>query len=331
VLSLYTLTVNVEQWPLRQPFVISRMAPMLHGEVVVVEIEQDGIVGRGECERNDVFEPEYPSVTHAIEEIRSTIEQGVSRQQLLHLMPPGNARNALDCALFDLETKQQGIRGWQLAGLKQPPQPITTVFTLSLDTPEKMAAMASLNKERPLLKLKLGREGDVERVAAVHAAAPATRLIIDANTGWSLEQLKDYLPKLAALGVEMIEQPLPPGQDHLLDGLDPCIPIAADESCLDRSSLPQLVGRYQVVNIKLDKTGGITEALELLEASKQLGFDIMVGCMIGTSLAMAPALLLAHQARWVDLDGPLLLSRDRAEGLLYDGSTVYPAEPALWG
>ncbi len=325
------LSVQVEQWPLKQPFVISRMAPMLHGEVVVVEIEQDGIVGRGECERNDVFEPEYPSVTKAIDEARDVVERGASREQLLTLMPAGNARNAIDCALFDLEVKQRNTTGWQLAGLEHAPESVTTVFTLSLDSPEKMAAMAAQNRERPLLKLKLGREGDVERVAAVRAAAPNARLVIDANTGWSLAQLKDYLPQLAALGVEMVEQPLPPAQDHLLEQVDPIVPICADESCIDRSSLPALLGRYQVVNIKLDKTGGMTEALELAKAAKSQGFEIMVGCMIGTSLAMAPALLLAQQARWVDIDAPLLLARDRAEGLVYDGSTVHPPEPGLWG
>lgn len=325
------LSVKVEKWPLKQPFVISRMDPMLHGEVVVVEIEQDGIIGRGECERSDVFEPGYPPVIEAIEDAREAIEQEVTRHQLLEVMPAGCARNAVDCALFDLEVKQSGSHGWQLAGLEHSPQPVTTVFTLSLDSPEKMAAMAAKNKDRPLLKLKLGREGDIERVAAVRAAAPDTRLVIDANTGWSLEQLQDYLPKLAKLGVEMVEQPLPPAQDHLLELVDPIIPIAADESCIDRSSLPGLKGRYQIVNIKLDKTGGMTEALELMKEAQSQGFDIMVGCMIGTSLAMAPALLLAQQARWVDIDGPLLLSKDRADGLIYQGSTVLPAESDIWG
>ncbi|HEY5718371.1 MAG TPA: enolase C-terminal domain-like protein, partial [Motiliproteus sp.] len=181
------------------------------------------------------------------------------------------------------------------------------------------------------LKLKLGREGDLERVAAIRAAAPDCRLVIDANTGWSLEQLQHYLPRLKEFGVEMVEQPLPPGQDHLLEQVDPIIPLTADESCIDRSSLPRLVGRYQAVNIKLDKSGGMTEALELASEAKALGFELMVGCMIGTSLAMAPALLLAQQARWVDLDAPLLLSEDRSEGLRYEGSRVHPPTPALWG
>ncbi len=326
-----TLCVQVEKWPLKQPFVISRLAPMLHGEVVVVEIEQDGMIGRGECERADVFELDYPSVTATIEQARLAIEKGATRQQLLTLMPPGYARNAVDCALFDLEVKQAGTTAWQLAGLDRPPEPVTTVFTLSLDTPENMAAMAAEHCQRPLLKLKLGREGDLERVAAVRAAAPDTRLIIDANTGWSLAQLQDYLPRLAELGVEMVEQPLSPDDDHQLAQIDPVIPLAADESCLDRSSLARLKGLYQVVNIKLDKTGGMTEALALADEARAQGFEIMVGCMIGTSLAMAPALLLAQQARWVDIDGPLLLAQDREGGMRYQGSVVHPPAAALWG
>jgi len=325
------MTLTVEQWPLKQPFIISRLPPMLHGEVVVVEIEQDGVIGRGECERSDQFELDYPPVVEAIERARAAIEQGASRQQLLTLMPPGCARNAVDCALFDLEARLNDQPGWQLAGLEQPPQPCTTVFTLSLDSPERMAAVAAEHKHRPLLKLKLGREGDLERVAAVRAAAPDCRLVIDANTGWSLQQLQAYLPELAKLGVEMVEQPLPPGQDHLLEQVDPILPIAADESCIDRSSLANLRGRYQVVNIKLDKTGGMTEALELARQARSEGFEIMVGCMIGTSLAMAPAMLLAQQARWVDLDGPLLLADDRPDALRYDGSQVHPATATLWG
>ncbi|WP_027858580.1 N-acetyl-D-Glu racemase DgcA [Marinobacterium jannaschii] len=326
-----TLSIKAEKWPLKKPFIISRLAPMHFGEVVVVEIEQDGLTGRGECERTEALEADYPPVSDSIERARHAIEQGASRSELLQLMPAGSARNAVDCALFDLEAQQRNQHGWQLAGLAQAPKAVTTAYTLSLDSPENMAAVAAANCERPLLKLKLGRPGDVERVAAVRAAAPDCRLMIDANTGWSLAQLQEYLPKLAALGVEMIEQPLPPEQDHLLDQVEPIIPIAADESCLDRSSLPRLQGRYQVVNIKLDKTGGMTEALALAKAATEQGFEIMVGCMIGTSLAMTPALLLAQQARWVDLDGPLLLAEDRSDGLRYEGSRLHPPATPLWG
>ncbi len=324
------MSIRVEKWPLHEPFVISRMDPMLHGEVVVVEIEQAGCIGRGECERMDVFEPGYPDVLAMVKEFRTQVESGISRDKLRELMPAGAARNAIDCALFELEAKLNNKDVWQMAGFKTPPQEVTTVFTLSLDTPEKMATAASAQKDRPILKLKLGREGDLERVKAVREAAPNVRLVIDANTGWSFEQLKNYLPELAKLGVEMVEQPLNEEEEHLLETITPELPITADESCIDRSSLAKLKGRYQAVNIKLDKTGGMTEALALLKEAQDMGFEIMVGCMIGTSLAMAPALLLAQQARWVDIDGPLLLSEDRTPALGYVHSQVKPNK-AVWG
>ncbi|WP_165313599.1 N-acetyl-D-Glu racemase DgcA [Vibrio ziniensis] len=324
------MSIRVEQWPLHEPFVISRMAPMLHGEVVVVEVEQSDCIGRGECERMDVFEPEYPDVLAMVEAFQTEVESGISRDTLREIMPAGAARNAIDCALFELEAKLNKQTAWQMAGFAQAPKQVTTVFTLSLDTPEKMARAAALQKDRPILKLKLGREGDLERVKAVREAAPNVRLVIDANTGWSFEQLKAYLPELAKLGVEMVEQPLNDQEEHLLETITPELPITADESCIDRSSLAKLKGRYQAVNIKLDKTGGMTEALALLEEAQEMGFEIMVGCMIGTSLAMAPALLLAQQARWVDIDGPLLLSKDRSPALNYHQSQVDP-NPAVWG
>lgn len=322
---------SVERWPLNEPFVISRMEPMLHGEVVVVEITENGLTGRGECERNDVFEPEYPSVTRMVEGCLPKLEQGLSRLDLQRQLPPGNARNAIDCALFDLEAKQQDISTRTLAGLEITAKPITTAFTLSLGSAESMARAAHKHAHRPLLKLKLGREGDLSRVKAVREAAPEARLMIDANMGWRFEQLVEYAPMLKALGVEMIEQPLKQEEEYLLEGYEPPIPIVADESCIDRTSLTLLKGRYQGINIKLDKTGGMTEALALLTEAKSQGFEIMVGCMIGTSLAMAPALLLAEHARWVDLDGPLLLAQDHDNGLHYENGTIYPLEGRLWG
>lgn len=322
---------SVERWPLNEPFVISRMDPMMHGEVVVVEITENGITGRGECERNDVFEPEYPSVTRMVESCLPALENGLSRQDLQQRLPAGNARNAIDCALFELEARQQGISTRELAGRNHPAMPITTAFTLSLGSPEAMAEAARRNAQRPLLKLKLGRNGDLDRVRAVRDAAPDVRLIIDANMGWRFDQLVDYAPELKALGVEMIEQPLKPDEEHRLEGYEPPLPIIADESCIDRTSLILLQGRYQGINIKLDKTGGLTEALALLAEAKAQGFEIMVGCMIGTSLAMAPALLLAEQARWVDLDGPLLLAEDHSNGLHYENGTLYPGSELLWG
>lgn len=324
------LTVRAEQWPLQEPFVISRLVQE-HGEVVVVEIAEDGAVGRGECERADAFFPELPAVVDTIESVRAEIESGIDRQRLQQVLPAGPARNALDCALWDLEAKLSGNPVWRLAGLDRPLQPVTTVFTISLDTPEKMAADARANSRRAVLKLKLGRERDPQRVAAVRAAAPRARLSVDANTGWSEAQFADYLPQLAELGVELVEQPFPPGKDAALAGLDPPIPLAADESCLNRSSLAELAGKYGYVNVKLDKAGGLTEALALARDARAQGFGVMVGCNVGTSLAMAPAMVVAQLASFVDLDGPLLLARDRTPSLVYEGSTVLPPEPELWG
>ena len=325
------MSVRVERWPLHEPFVISRMDPMLHGEVVVVEIEQDGLVGRGECERMNVFEPDYPyDVLADVESVVQAVESGISREELGELLPSAAPRNAVDCALFELEAKLKQQPAWQMAGFSDAPQPVTTVFTLSLDSAEKMGKAAEAQKHRPILKLKLGRDGDLERVRAVREAAPNTRLVIDANTGWSFAQLCEYLPVLAELGVEMVEQPLSFEEEHLLETITPLLPITADESCIDRSSLTAMKGRYQAVNIKLDKTGGMTEALALLKDAQEMGFEVMVGCMIGTSLAMAPALLLAQQARWVDIDGPLLLSEDRTLALNYCESVVEPTE-GVWG
>lgn len=326
------MTVTVEQWPLKEPFVISRMIQR-HGEVVVVEIEENGLVGRGECERMDVFEEGYPDVLAGIMSVKEAVEGGASRMELYQLLPSGAARNAVDCALFELDAKLAGVSAWQFAGGQQEVQPVTTVFTLSLGSPEKMAADAQANAHRPILKLKLGqKDGDLDRVRAVREAAPNCRLVIDANTGWRFEQLEAYLPILAELGVEMVEQPLSVEEEHRLAEIDPVIPITADESCIDRSSLEALRGRYQAVNVKLDKTGGFTEAQALIREAKAMGFDVMVGCMVGTSLAMAPALLLAQEARWVDIDGPLLLAKDRESGLHYDSdSRVSIVGEPIWG
>lgn len=324
------LSVRNEVWPLRETFVISRMVQE-QGDVVVVEIEENGVLGRGECDRAEAYDPKLTPVADRIETIRGPIETGLNRAELQEILPQGHARCAVDCALWDLEAKLSGTPVYRLAGLDAPLAPATTVFTISLDTPEIMGAAALANRARPVLKLKLGRDGDPERVAAVRAAAPDARISVDANTGWSEAQFRDFMPKLAALGVELVEQPFVPGQDALLADYDSPIPIAADESCLNRESLPDLVGKYGFVNIKLDKAGGLTEALALAGQAKAMGFGIMVGCNIGTSLAMAPGMVVAQLASFVDLDGPLLLSKDRTPGLRYEGSTIYPPDPALWG
>ncbi len=324
------LRVAVEQWPLHEPFVISRMVQE-HGEVVVVEIDEDSTTGRGECERVDAFCEDAVPVVDQIETARSAIENGANRDDLQSLLPSGPARNALDCALWDLEAKLTGTPVHERAGLDGPLQAVTTVFTISLDTPAKMAADAVANRHRDVLKLKLGRDGDPERVAAVRDAAPDARISVDANTGWSEQQLVEFLPRLAELGVELVEQPFVPGKDDFLKDYVSPIPLAADESCIDRSSLAGLRGKYQFANIKLDKAGGLTEALQLAQDAKATGFGIMVGCNIGTSLAMAPGMVVAQLASFIDLDGPLLLSRDRNPSLLYEGSTVHPPTGALWG
>ncbi|MEM9146060.1 MAG: N-acetyl-D-Glu racemase DgcA [Pseudomonadota bacterium] len=326
------LTVREERWPLREPFVISRMRQD-EAEVVVVEIEADGCRGRGEADAC-LDGPDAAPVALTVEAVREAVEAGAGRAALCRMMPAGPARNALDCALWDLEAKQAGRPVWALAGLTAP-GPVTTVLTIGLGTPEAMARTAAAEAGRAVLKLKLGRaEGDLDRVAAVRRAAPEARLIVDANTGWGPQLLAEILPGLAALGVALVEQPLAPGADAALleiTGQDRPIPIAADESVTDLASLPALIGRYECVNVKLDKTGGLTEGLALVAAARKAGMGVMIGCNLGTSLAMAPGVLLAQGAEVVDLDGPLLLARDRQPGLVYQASEVLPPDAVLWG
>jgi L-alanine-DL-glutamate epimerase-like enolase superfamily enzyme len=266
------------------------------------------------------------SVTAQIEGLSGT----VTRESLYELLPPGAARNAVDCALWDLEAKQTGKRVWQLAGLPAP-GPEITAYTLSLDTPEKMRAQAAKNAQRPLLKIKLGTPDDMARLEAVRAGAPDATIIVDANEGWSAEVYTDLAPHLVRLGVALVEQPLPAGEDEALIGMARPVPVCADESAHDRASLPGLAGKYDVVNIKLDKTGGLTEALALRDAALAEGYKVMVGCMVGSSLAMAPATLAAQGAMVTDLDGPLLLASDRAHALQFDEHGVHPPVAELWG
>jgi L-alanine-DL-glutamate epimerase-like enolase superfamily enzyme len=258
------------------------------------------------------------------------IGEGMSRAELQTALPAGAARNAVDCALWDLEAKRTGRPVWQLAGLPEP-GPVVTVMTISLDETEAMAAQAAENAHRPMLKLKLTGEGDLERVTAIRKAAPDSRIVVDANEGWSTEHLDRYAAAFADLGVEMIEQPLHADADAALAGRTFPVPIGADESCHTADDLPALRSKYQIVNIKLDKTGGLTEALRLRAAARAAGFRVMVGCMMGTSLAMAPGVLVAQGVAFVDLDGPLWMARDRDPPLRFDGSLVHPADPALWG
>jgi len=323
------LAIRQETWPLAGVFTISR-GSRTEAQVLVAEIRDGDAVGRGECVPYRRYGESLEGVAAEIAAASADIEGGAGRDWLQSAMPAGAARNALDCALWDLEAKQTGRPVWELAGLAEP-EPVTTAYTISLDTAEIMAEAARAESRRPLLKLKLTGDGDFERLRAIRAAAPDCRLVVDANEAWSADDLSALPTKLARLGVEMIEQPLPAGADDALFGMASPITICADESCHDSDSLSQLAGKYAMVNIKLDKTGGLTEALKLRDAATKAGFEIMVGCMVGTSLAMAPAVLVAQGAALVDLDGPLWMSRDRDPGLEFLGSQIMPPGPELWG
>lgn len=323
------LLVRQEIWPVRGVFRISR-GSRTEVNVVVVEIRDGDFLGRGESVPYSRYKESVPGVMESVESIRDRIEAGLSRDELQEVLPAGAARNAVDCALWDLEAKQTGTPAWQLAGIQQP-QPATTAVTISVDTAEAMAAAAARQARAPLLKVKLGGEGDLERMLAVREAAPRARVIVDANEAWTPELCREFMPHMARLGVELIEQPLPAGNDEVLREIYNAVPVCADESCHTRADLQRLTGLYQFVNIKLDKTGGLTEALQLAREAREAGFGVMVGCMLGTSLAMAPATLLTGLAAFVDLDGPLLLAKDHENSLNYDGGKVHPPPPALWG
>jgi L-Ala-D/L-Glu epimerase len=327
------LVARIERWPIEGHFAISRGAKT-EAIVVVAEISRQTAhgprTGRGECTPYARYGETPDFALAAIEAMHDALAAGLDLQGLQSAMPPGAARNALDCALLDLEAKVAGCRVWDLLGLR-PPLPLTTAFTISLGTPPAMAEAAARAAHRPLLKIKLGGDGDGARIKAVREAAARSELIVDANEAWTDDNLEANLLACAQAGVTLVEQPLPAGRDDALARIRRPIPVCADESVHARASLEALRDRYDAINIKLDKTGGLTEALAMAEAAQRLGFDIMVGCMVATSLAMAPAMLIAQHARIVDLDGPLLLARDRAPGLHYDGSTVYPSEPELWG
>ena len=323
------LSVAVERYPLAAPFTIAR-GSRTEAIVIVVTIEDGSVRGRGECVPYARYGETVESVHAQIEGIREAVEARLDRDGLQHALPPGAARNALDCALWDFEAKRLGVRAHAMAAIHRL-GPATTAFTISLGPPAAMAEAARIAAHRPLLKIKLGSTGDAERIVAVRAAAPEATLIVDANEGWSAETLDANVAACLAADVALIEQPLPAAEDHVLADRPRPIPLCADESVHTRSTLSALRDRYDAINIKLDKTGGVTEALALAEAASTLGFGLFVGCMVGTSLAMAPAMLLAPRARFVDLDGPLLLASDRSPGLRYDGSTVFPPEPDLWG
>jgi L-alanine-DL-glutamate epimerase-like enolase superfamily enzyme len=323
------LALTIEHFPIAGAFVIARGAKT-EAVVVVATIEEGGTRGRGECVPYARYGESVESVVVQIEEARGRIENGLDRAALQTLLPPGAARNAVDCALWDLEAKAAGVPAFTLARLDRL-SPVTTAFTISVGSPEVMAQAAKAASHRPLLKIKLAGDGDPARIAAVRAATPDSDLIVDANEAWTAADLERNLEACARAEVRLVEQPLPAGGDAALEKIQRIVPICADESVHDRHGLETLRARYDAINIKLDKTGGLTEALLLANAAEVLGFGLMIGCMVSSSLAMAPALLLAPRARFVDLDGPLLLAQDRPHGLKYEGSILYPPTRELWG
>jgi len=323
------MTAREESWPLATAFVISRGAKT-QARVVVVELRDGAHVGRGEAVPYARYGETVEGVLTEIEALRDAIETDLDRAALQGALAPGAARNALDCALWDLEAKRAGVRAWRLAG-RDRLDPVKTCFTISLASPTEMAEAARAAANRPMLKLKIGGPDDLDRVQAVREAAPKTRLVVDANEGLSFDDLRRLAPDLAKLGVQLIEQPLKAGEDEALEGYASPVVLCADESLHTRAELALCAKRYGAINIKLDKAGGLTEALELKREAQALGLEIMAGCMVATSLAMAPALLIAQGARTVDLDGPLLLAKDREPGLRFIGSMIEPPEAALWG
>lgn len=323
------LSVTAESYPIAGAFTISR-GSKTSADVLVCTIFQDEFSGRGECVPYRRYGESLESVSAQIEAAASLIANGADRQDLLTAMPAGAARNAVDCALWDLEAKLSGI-SVERDLCPNGASALETAFTLSLDTPQKMGAQARANADRPLLKIKLGGDGDEERMAAITENAPKARIILDANEGWNSKNINQNIESAAKYGISLIEQPVPAGEDELLRDVERVVPLCADESLHGIYDLERFVGLYDAVNIKLDKTGGLTAALAVRDRARELGFQIMIGCMVGTSLAMAPAVLLAQGAAFVDLDGPLLLARDREPALAYKGSMVSPPAPGLWG
>jgi L-alanine-DL-glutamate epimerase-like enolase superfamily enzyme len=317
-----------ETWPLKNVFRISR-GERSEAQVVVVTVSDDQHTGRGEADPIKRYNQTTASVLEQIKSIMA--EDNLDRHRLQRILPAGATRNALDCALWDLEAKKCGKRVWELANVAMKEE-VETSFTISLDSADKMAAMAKANASAPILKLKLnGDDVDLARVEAVRGAAPAARLLIDANESWSPEHYRKVVPALKNLGVELIEQPFPANADEILETLDHPIPVCADESCHTSEDLPRLANRYEMINVKLDKTGGLTEALRLCERAREAGFKLLIGCMVGTSLSMAPGRVLASVADYVDLDGPLLLARDRESSLPYNNGRIGIPPRELWG
>lgn len=322
-------TLRSEQWELKQPFRITGRE-WLYSECLVIEITDNGSTGRGEAQGVSYLGESTASMTGQIQNIANDLRSGLTRHELATLLPAGGARNAVDCALWDLEAKQRGQSIWQLTGID--PKPVTTVFTIGMEaSPGLMAEKAAAARAYPVLKIKLDGNQPYERLAAIREARPDARLVVDVNQGWSFAQLMAILPQCAGLGLDMIEQPLPRGADQVLDGFDSPVTLAADESCQDTSELEIAARRYDMINIKLDKTGGLTEALQLVRLARERGCKLMVGNMLGTSLGMAPSFVVAQLCDFVDLDGPLLMRHDREFGMHYNDAIVEVFDSRLWG
>ncbi len=323
------VSASIEKFRLREVFTISR-GSRTEAEVVTVIARSGTYIGRGECVPYKRYDETPESVLAQISDMAAAVGNEADPLAALQAHPAGAARNALDCALWDLRAKTSGKPVWDLLGATAPVT-VTTAYTLSLEDPEVMREKAAREAARPLLKIKLGGEGDLERLEAVRTGAPNAAIVVDANEGWTAQSYAEIAPTLLRLGVKMVEQPLPAGEDTALAEIERPLPVCADESCHTSASLSDLKGKYDMVNIKLDKTGGLTEALRLRNAARAEGFQVMVGCMVGTSLAMAPALLVAQGTEVVDLDGPLLLGEDREPPIMFEGSVMHPAPTALWG
>ncbi len=321
------ITCTLETWPYREPFVITGRT-MTQSELLLVTITEDGFTGRGESAGVFYLDDRGEKMRQQAEAMMTKVAQGATREDLLSLMPAGGARNAIDCALWDLEAKKTGKTIWELLDLV--PHPVTTVNTISIDTPAHMAAKAK-TLATPKIKVKLNGDIPLERIKAVCAARPDADIVVDANQGWTFEQLVALAPQFKALGIKMIEQPLPRGNDEALENYTTPIPLCGDESCLDTSELAQAANRYQMINIKLDKTGGLTEALRLVKAAKAKNLKLMVGNMVGTSLAMAPGFVIAQYCDFVDLDGPMFLTQDRPQAMHFEQGHISGFTPDLWG
>jgi len=324
----YKVSVVSKNWPLHKPFKISREVHT-HSETIICEIADDNVVGRGEAAGVSYEGETQESVKKQIEDVAAEITTGISREGLQKLLPPGGARNALDCALWDLEAKRSGQTVWQMLGWE--PRPVTTVYTVGIDDAENMQKDAAEHSDCPIIKVKVGIGDPLEQIASIRAGAPDSAIVIDANQAWTVADLERYAEPLKNLGVEMIEQPMSKSGDDALRGYDSPLPLCADESCATTADLERLVGLYSMVNIKLDKTGGLTEALALAEKAAAMGFELMVGNMLGSSLAMAPSFVIAQRCRYVDIDGPLLQAEDCANAMHYEHGRVDVFKPALWG